>query len=87
MSTPTPYGGTLPPVTTVPEATTTVPAKPAPAETHELAFTGTDAVGIVLVLAAALIIIGLLLRWAGRNEPDLVVEGYAGTAYPAKDEA
>lgn len=79
-----PYGGTIPeaPTTTVPEATTTVPAKPAPAPAeHELAFTGYDVVG-TLVLALGLIAAGWAAIRASRLKPhpadDLLVPGAGG---------
>lgn len=78
-NTPTPYGGTLPPVTTVPTPTTTVPTTTPAAQDTGLAFTGGDALGFGIIGGAALFfgtVCLVLRRWADRNRPNLYVEGY-----------
>lgn len=76
----TPYGGTLPPATTTPTTAQAVVPTTAPQGTGEgLAFTGGDALAFGLIGGAALLfgtVCLVLRRWAGRNMPNLYVEGY-----------
>lgn len=76
-----PYGGTIPPTVPTPttQATVSVPTTTPAATDTGFAFTGGDVLGLGIIGGAALLfgtVCLVLRRWAGRNMPNLYVEGY-----------